>query len=209
MEVAQYYITTLTTAAKNLGPIVVGLVVGYIVFIKLPFLFALKVNKEHKPKQEADPKKNPRLDTQAPLDNKIKIDSMSHQERLKSQEHEKSEKQKRKDKEREEERLRQEKKKEDREKARSDQEKKNQKQEEKSQQQSKVNSPPSSGAAEIFELKSGESLSKAELKKRYHELLRQNHPDKVATLGADFKKLAEKKTKDINSAYEELKKKAS
>jgi DnaJ-domain-containing protein 1 len=197
MEVAQYYVTTLTNAAQNIGPIVVGLVVGYFVFIKLPFLFALKVNKEHKPKQEQDSKKNSQIET------------MPHQERLKSQERENSEKQKSKDKEREEERLRQEKKKEERERARHDQEKKNQKKEEKSKNENKVSAPASSSAAEIFELKSGESLSKAELKKRYHELLRQNHPDKVATLGADFKKLAEKKTKDINSAYEELKKKAS
>lgn len=209
MEIAQYYVTTLTNAAKNIGPIVAGLVVGYFVFIKLPFLFAVKVNKEHKPKQDAEPNKGSQLDSSLSSGNKIKIDSMSHQERVRSQSHDDQEKQKRKDKEREDERIRQEKKKDEREQARQHQEKKNQKSHEKSKQEKKVDSPVSINAAEIFELRAGESFSKSELKKRYHDLLKQNHPDKVASLGADFKKLAEKKTKDINSAYEELKKKAS
>ena len=61
----------------------------------------------------------------------------------------------------------------------------------------------------IFNLKTGEKYTKDELKKKYHELLRQNHPDRVASMGADFKKLAEQNTKEINKAYEKLKSKAS
>ena len=64
-------------------------------------------------------------------------------------------------------------------------------------------------AERIFEFSEGQSFTKEELRKKYHELLRQNHPDKVALLSPDFKKLAEQKTKDINTAYEKLKKKAA
>jgi DnaJ like chaperone protein len=52
-------------------------------------------------------------------------------------------------------------------------------------------------------------MTQSDLKKRYFELLKQNHPDRVASMGHDFKKLAEKNTKEINKAYEKLKKKAS
>lgn len=61
----------------------------------------------------------------------------------------------------------------------------------------------------VFGISEGTKLTQVELKKRYLELLKQNHPDKVASLGDDFKKLAEKKTKEINHAYEKLKSKAS
>lgn len=69
--------------------------------------------------------------------------------------------------------------------------------------------PKSKTPEEIFELKPGESLSEADLKKRYFNLLKQNHPDRVASMGSDFKSLAEKNTKEINKAYEALKRKAS
>ena len=62
---------------------------------------------------------------------------------------------------------------------------------------------------EIFNIKGGQVFSESELKKRYFELLKQNHPDRVASMGEDFKKLAEKNTKDINDAYEKLKRKDS
>lgn len=54
-----------------------------------------------------------------------------------------------------------------------------------------------------------DKISKEALKKRYFELLKENHPDRVATMGPEFKKLAEKNTKEINDAYEKLKKKAA
>ena len=62
---------------------------------------------------------------------------------------------------------------------------------------------------EILGFKKNEPISKHELKKRYFELIKQNHPDRVASMGSDFKKLADKNTKEINQAYESLKKKAA
>jgi DnaJ like chaperone protein len=61
----------------------------------------------------------------------------------------------------------------------------------------------------VFNLKPGETFTKGELKKRYHELLKGCHPDKVAALDPEFKKLADKRTKDINMAYEKLKSRAA
>lgn len=58
---------------------------------------------------------------------------------------------------------------------------------------------------EIFNIKGDQVISESELKKRYFELLKKNHPDRVASMGEDFKRLAEKNTKDINDAYEKLK----
>jgi hypothetical protein len=186
---------------------------GYIFFIKLPFLFMMKVNKENKPKSEPPPA--PSLDQKRPQDNTIKLDSMPHQERMKKRAQEIDEAIKKKEREREEEKQRQERKRAEREKARAEEEKRQQKKsdykkEETRKEESKKEAPqPISAAAQLFDFKPGETITQGELKKRYYELLRQNHPDKVASLGKDFKDLAEKKTKEINTAYEELKKKAS
>ncbi len=62
---------------------------------------------------------------------------------------------------------------------------------------------------EILGFKPNESFSKEELKKRYFNKLRENHPDRVASMGEDFKKLADKNTKEINKAYDKLKKRAA
>lgn len=62
---------------------------------------------------------------------------------------------------------------------------------------------------EVLGFKPGEAFTQSELKKRYFDLLKQNHPDRVASMGPDFKKLADKNTKDINQAYEKLKNKAA
>lgn len=45
-----------------------------------------------------------------------------------------------------------------------------------------------------------------EIKKAYRKLSMQYHPDKVSHLGAEFKKVAEEKMKDINAAYDYFKK---
>jgi len=45
----------------------------------------------------------------------------------------------------------------------------------------------------------------AEVKKAYRTLSMQYHPDKVAHLGEEFKRVAEEKMKEINSAYQYLK----
>ena len=49
-------------------------------------------------------------------------------------------------------------------------------------------------------------LTKKEIKKHYREMLMQYHPDKVATLGPEIRELAERKTKELNEAYEVLEK---
>jgi DnaJ-domain-containing protein 1 len=43
----------------------------------------------------------------------------------------------------------------------------------------------------------------AEIKFSYRTLMSQYHPDKVATLGDELKTVAERKSKEINGAYEE------
>ncbi len=45
-----------------------------------------------------------------------------------------------------------------------------------------------------------------EVKKAYRALILQYHPDKVAHLGKEFRELAEKKTLDLNAAYQMLEK---
>ena len=47
----------------------------------------------------------------------------------------------------------------------------------------------------------------AEIRTAYRKLSMQYHPDKVAHLGEEFKKVAEEKMKEINNAYEFLKRK--
>ena len=46
------------------------------------------------------------------------------------------------------------------------------------------------------------NAAEAEVRKAYIKLIKENHPDKVQNLSADFRDLAEKKTKEINKAYE-------
>jgi DnaJ like chaperone protein len=57
----------------------------------------------------------------------------------------------------------------------------------------------------ILGLAPGSSFS--EIKAAYRKLSMQYHPDKVSHLGEEFKKVAEEKMKEINNAYEFLKKK--
>jgi hypothetical protein len=52
-------------------------------------------------------------------------------------------------------------------------------------------------------------ITKSYIRKKYLELMGQYHPDKVFDLGEDLKVLAEIKTKQINAAYEWMKKKYS
>jgi hypothetical protein len=182
MEMLNYYIKTLSAAGGKLLPVGVFLLVGYFLFIKLPFFFIRKVQVDNKPKENPQvdnkPKENPQVETKkepAVEFNTQTQNKNDYQERLAQAREEKARQQKRRE------------------------------------QEEPKKSPPNNKttAEEIFEIPAGQILNKSELKKRYFELLKQNHPDKVASLGNDFKVLAEKKTKAINSAYEELKKKAA
>jgi hypothetical protein len=58
---------------------------------------------------------------------------------------------------------------------------------------------------ELFELKG--QITKSQLRKKYLELVSKYHPDKVADLGQELIDIAEKKTKEINAAFEWFKKK--
>ncbi|MCW5206112.1 TerB family tellurite resistance protein [Desulfobulbus sp. F5] len=52
-----------------------------------------------------------------------------------------------------------------------------------------------------------ETADFAVIKKAYRQLSMQYHPDKVAHLGAEFKRVAEEKMKEINAAYDYFRKK--
>jgi DnaJ like chaperone protein len=49
-------------------------------------------------------------------------------------------------------------------------------------------------------------ITKRKIKKHYHALLMRYHPDKAAMLGPEVKEIAERKTKELNEAYEVLEK---
>lgn len=184
MDASQYYITTLTAAFKNLAPIAIFLIGGYIVFIKLPFLFFLKSMKDTKQEFE----QNQRLDDDSKKSYKLE-DYEDFQRRMKLMNPPKDEPKKEEPKAKAQEKKKEEPKKE--------------------QPKPKPKPQVSSFAEELFELKPGQTYSQQELKKKYHDLLKMNHPDKVASMGPDFKKMAEIKTKDINTAYMKLKKLAA
>ena len=46
-----------------------------------------------------------------------------------------------------------------------------------------------------------ESASREEIERAYRKQIGQYHPDKVATLGEDIRRVAEARTKEINAAY--------
>ena len=46
--------------------------------------------------------------------------------------------------------------------------------------------------------------SPEEIRKAYHQLANQYHPDKVTHLGEEFRQLAEKRFKEIQEAYQQL-----
>ncbi|MDO8749842.1 MAG: J domain-containing protein [Dehalococcoidia bacterium] len=51
--------------------------------------------------------------------------------------------------------------------------------------------------------------SQEEISAAYRRLVQQYHPDKVADLGPEFRELAEQRMKEINAAYQSLKRHAS
>ena len=79
MDPVQYYSTTLTNAAKNLGPWIVFAVIGYLFFMKLPFAVLLKGLQANKPKEEEEQK--PTIESKK-VDDKFRLDEKTYQERL-------------------------------------------------------------------------------------------------------------------------------
>ena len=69
---------------------------------------------------------------------------------------------------------------------------------------SKPNTSEAESDGQWYEiLKVQPSASIEEIHAAYKTLIRQYHPDKVASLGDELKALAEKKSKAINAAYQE------
>ena len=195
----EYYVTTLTNAFKNLAPYVAFLVGGYFIFIKMPFLFLKKSMDDQKKKLHEENK-----DLQVTKEEKYTVDDyMAFQRRLKLMNGgQEKPGEKKKEGPREERKT-------ERQKDQKSFNQKEQKREQKKEAPKRPAEPTGQSPEEIFNFRPGEVISKSELKKRYFELLKQNHPDRVASMGQDFKKLAEKNTKEINKAYDRLKNKAS
>jgi hypothetical protein len=180
MDAWEYYTTTLTNAGTKILPVVVFILGGYFVFVKLPFLFFMKSMEREKKRLQEEKKEGEKVYT---LD-----DYRSFQKTMK--ELKGSSKEERKE-----------------EKKKTESKKEGPKHERKPHRESHRRGTPT--PEEIFMLRAGEVLDANELKKRYFELLKQNHPDRVSSMGDEFKRLAEKNTKEINRAYDQLKKKAS
>lgn len=182
MDLMNYYTQVFSNALKVLVPYFIFIVGGYFVFFKLPFLF-LRKSMEHQKKKILE-------------EEQLKVLEIKSQEAKVKEPQIEMVKEKKK------------------EKPDSQQEGKK-KQEQQFKRESKKEEPKKTPSIsepspeEVFNYSPHDVITKNELKKRYFELLRQNHPDRVASMGQDFKKLAEKNTKEINKAYDKLKRKAS
>ncbi|GEM_PF-1252596 len=187
MEMVNYYITTLGNAFTKLLPLFIFLVGGYFIFIKMPFLFFRKSIDNQKKQEDQGNKeiavKDYTVDDYLEFQRKMKLMN-GEVPKLEAGTLKKEEKKEEKKTE-------------------------HKKTEQKKTRVQRPSSPQQISPEKIFGLQDNQTVTKAELKKRYFELLKQNHPDRVASMGAEFKRLAEKNTKDINSAYEKLKNKAA
>ena len=50
-----------------------------------------------------------------------------------------------------------------------------------------------------------QGASREEIRKAYQHKIREYHPDRIAEMGIELRELAEKRTKEINAAYAQLK----
>ncbi len=62
--------------------------------------------------------------------------------------------------------------------------------------------PPASTRTWYQTLGVNESASREEIERAYRQQISQYHPDKVATLGEDIRRVAEARTKEINAAHD-------
>lgn len=180
-----YYVTTLTNAAMKLGPPLLFIVCGYFIFIKLPFLFLRKNMADQKKKlQEENKDLAITPGAQATVEKKTIVEKPKlHALPSEPQ------------------------------KAKRPEPRAEKKTEQKKKEEPKKYTPPpppqGQSAEEVLGFKVNDTFTKSELKKRYFDKLKENHPDRVASMGEDFKKLAEKNTKEINKAYDKLKNRAA
>lgn len=194
-----YYVTTLTTAFKNIAPVVAFIIGGYFVFVKLPFLFLKKSMDDQKKKLQEENK-----DLSVKEEKYSVEDYKKFQRQMKlinGQQEKPAEKQKVLEHPAA--------KKQEHQQRKPEEKKKEEKKEEKKAEPKRPEPAASQTPEEVLGFKPNATFTKSELKKRYLELLKQNHPDRVASMGQDFKNLAEKNTKEINKAYEKLKGRAS
>ncbi len=193
-----YVAKTFMVAFTKIGPVLGFIFFGYLIFIKLPFLLfrsSLRASREFdstpvvtKPEYKEGYTVN---DYNKFMKRQARLEAASapHEEAKQETKQEAKQEQKQGPKQEQ----RQEKRKEERKK-----------------EAPKAERPSGISPEEnLFSFGAGQRFTKDELKKKYRDLLKQSHPDKVASLGPDFKKLAEVKTKEINSAYEKLKSKAA
>lgn len=68
-----------------------------------------------------------------------------------------------------------------------------------------VSPPPPSEASPYDVLGVTRTATATEIRSAYQGLMRKYHPDLVATMPVEFRDVAEKKTKEINAAYAQLK----
>lgn len=197
-----YYVNTIINSAKTLGPIAIFLIGGYLIFIKMPFLFLKKSMDTQKKKLQEENKglevvqEKYSVEDYKEFQRKMKLmNAKSEVPKLKALDTEPKKEEPRKER---------------RQEPRQEQKRPEQKTERPKEEIKRPQAVPAAQTPEeILGFKPNESITKAELKKRYFDLLKQNHPDRVASMGTDFKTLAEKNTKEINRAYDKLKNRAA
>lgn len=179
MDYPSYIVNTLSVSIGKIAPILLTIGAGYLLFIKLPFFIFLKVLKSsHAPVAEFQTNVTDLGDFRSQVEDKKRIEA----ERIRIQ----------------------------KEKIKFNQDYKFQYKEQKKKEAPKKPDPipqsKANAAERIFNLEAGATISKSELKKKYHNLLKTSHPDKVSF---ELKSEAEARTKEINSAYQKLKSRAA
>ena len=71
--------------------------------------------------------------------------------------------------------------------------------------QSAIKSPPHQPASAYDVLGISPGATRAEIRAAYQRAIQEYHPDRVEGMAKELRELAEKRTKEINAAYEQLK----